>query len=115
LERIFSAVRAHQEPFDERYETNTQCQVCSLGGSLICCTFCNIVYHPTCIPAMQAHLPDAGFVSVKCFGDTFPAHKKLYKRVLFDIACPVPASSWPNIACSDTTAEQSAGVDTRAV
>ncbi len=108
------AVRAHQEPFDERYDTNNNCQVCSLGGSLVCCTFCNLVYHPTCIPAMQAHKPVAVFVCVKCFGDTFPAQKKLYKRVLFDLECPLPASPWPNIACSDTIAAQSAGADLRA-
>jgi hypothetical protein len=64
---------------------------------------------------MQAHLPDAGFVCAKSFGDTFPTHKKLYQRVLFDLACPVPASPWPHLACSDTTAAQSTGVETRAV
>jgi hypothetical protein len=109
----FLAVRAHQESFDERYETNNNCQVCSLGGSLVCCTFCNLVYHPTCIPAMQAHILVTGFVCVKCFGDTFPAQKKLYKRVLFDLECPLPASPWPTIACSDTIAAQSAGADLR--
>ena len=59
-------------------------------------------------------MPDAGFACHKCFGETFFEHKKLYKRILFDLACPVPASPWPNIACPDTTAAQSAGMDTRA-
>jgi hypothetical protein len=74
---------------------------------------------------MQAHIPVAGFVCVKCFGDTFPAQKKLYKRVLFDLKklykrvlfdleCPLLASPWPNIACLDTIAAQSAGADLRA-
>ena len=60
-------------------------------------------------------MPEAGFACHKCFGETFLEHKKLYKRILFDLACPVPASPWPNFACLDTTAAQSAGVDTRAV
>ena len=63
---------------------------------------------------MQAHIPPAGFVCVKCFRDTFPEHKNTYRRFLFDPECPVPASSWPSIAGSTTTAAQSAGADARA-
>ncbi len=69
---------------------------------------------PPDLHSRHAGVPDAGFACHKCFGETFSVHKKLYKRVLFDLTCPVPASPWPNIACPDTTAAQSAGMDTRA-
>jgi hypothetical protein len=30
-----------------------------MGGSLVCCNFCNLVYHQLCNPATQAHIPAA--------------------------------------------------------
>ena len=60
LERFFSAVRAHQEPFDERNETNTQCQVCSLGGGLC------YVFHTLRTNLTHSYLPRVVRVARAC-------------------------------------------------
>ncbi len=60
LERIFLTVRAHQEPFDERYETNNQCQVCSLGGSLC------YVFHTLRTNLTPSYLPRVVRVARAC-------------------------------------------------
>ena len=73
LERAYLAVRAVQESMDTNlYEHNPVGHKCETGGSLICCEFCNVVYHANCIPGMRAHVPVAGFACEECHAQSFP-------------------------------------------
>lgn len=36
---------------------NDLCQICSFGGELICCDYCNLVYHMKCLPRNEI-IPD---------------------------------------------------------
>jgi hypothetical protein len=83
LERAYLAVRAVQEPLDTNlYDHNPVCDKCETGGTLICCEFCNVVYHATCIPGMRAHVPDAGFVYEECHAQSFPDRQQEYAQLL---------------------------------
>jgi hypothetical protein len=83
LERAYLAIRAAQKPLDTNlYEHNPVCDKCETGGTLICCDFCNIVYHATCIPGMRAHVPAAGFVCEECHAQTFPDRQQEYAQIL---------------------------------
>ena len=83
LERAYFAVRAVQEPLDTNlYEHNPVCDKCETGGTHICCDFCNIVYHATCIPGMHANVPAAGFVCEECYAQTFPNRQQEYAQLL---------------------------------
>ena len=86
LEQAYLEVRVCQEPFHERYRTSDHCDICFQGGNLVLCEFCEVAYHPTCLPAMQAHIPAAGFACVACYADSFPNRKDQYSALLFGIA-----------------------------
>lgn len=36
---------------------NDTCDVCSLGGELLCCSTCNLVFHLECVRPMLKELP----------------------------------------------------------
>ena len=99
LEAAYRAVRTHQTPFDiTLYETSNACHECNQGGRLICCHFCNLVFHATCVPAMRPHVPQAGFVCVGCFADSFPLKRVEYNNMFYQRppACPLQITvGWP--------------------
>ena len=35
---------------------NDLCEFCEDGGQLICCEFCNVSCHPTCLPTTHAQV-----------------------------------------------------------
>jgi hypothetical protein len=71
-----------QEPLDTNlYEHNPVCDKCETGGTLICCDFCNVFYHATCIPGMRAHVPDAGFVCEEYHAQSFPDRQQEYAYI----------------------------------
>ena len=126
LEQAFLEVRACQEPFDERYRTSDHCNICLKGGHLILCDFCEVVYHSTCLPAMQAHIPAAGFVCVDCYADSFPNRKDQYSSLLFGTAGSATELSVPGLVETGSSvavgegagmvsgvSNATAGVDTR--
>ena len=47
----------------KREKHNTQCEICSEGGTLICCYSCNIVYHRKCT---QSLAPEFRFPARLC-------------------------------------------------
>jgi hypothetical protein len=83
LKRAYLAVRAVQEPLDTTlYEHNPVCDKCETGGTLICCDFCNLIYHAHFIPGMRAQVHTAGFVCEDCHAQTFPDRQQEYAHLL---------------------------------
>jgi hypothetical protein len=45
---------------------NDLCQRCGLGGELLCCDFCNLVYHMKCIRPKCRTIPDGDWACENC-------------------------------------------------
>ena len=79
----YLAVLRSQPRMDTQlYASHDACAVCAEGGTLVCCDFCDVVFHATCVPALRPHLPPAGLACVECFTESFPA----YARALLSIS-----------------------------
>ena len=52
---------------------NDICEYCDRGGSLVCCSFCNLVFHRTCLTeASRATLDDDDWACLACAADSMP-------------------------------------------
>ena len=40
------------------HDWNSLCDLCSLGGSLLCCDYCNLAFHLACLRPKRRRLPD---------------------------------------------------------
>ena len=68
LDSAYAEVRMLQPPLEATtYQHNDVCEACDQGGTLVFCDYCNVVYHHSCVPAMQPHQPLRGFVCVDCY------------------------------------------------
>ena len=50
------AVASSFDKWTDRH--NTRCEVCNLGGDLVDCGFCNLVYHPACLDPPLEPIPE---------------------------------------------------------
>ena len=50
----------------DRYHgpSNDSCEICDAVGDLLCCDFCNLVYHTTCLN--MAAVPRGDFMCKEC-------------------------------------------------
>ncbi len=64
----------------------------------MCCDFCDLVYHQTCVPAMQPHQPTRGFVCVECYRDVLPDLADTYRRIFFQLPLDAATVSPSSIA-----------------
>ncbi len=88
------AVSRVQTPLDTHlYDTNDACAVCSTGGTLLCCEFCNLVFHASCVPALRPHLPPDGLACVACFADSYPDQRAAYERTFYQRPLALPLST----------------------
>jgi hypothetical protein len=88
----------------------------------VCCDFCDVVFHATCIPALRPHLPPAGLACVECFADSFPDQRAAYDRLFYQRppvlpvstsldSLPVQSSIPPVLTTSDVALPISASLD----
>jgi hypothetical protein len=75
------------------YASHDSCAVCATGGNLVCCDFCEVAFHATCVPALRPHLPPAGLACVECFTETFPAQRDAYDRLFYQRPLTLPLSA----------------------
>jgi len=47
-------------------EHNALCQACGMGGELLCCDFCNLVYHLGCLDPPMEVIPDGKWECPEC-------------------------------------------------
>eukprot|EP00658_Telonema_sp_P-2_P055823 TRINITY_DN44378_c0_g1_i1.p1 TRINITY_DN44378_c0_g1~~TRINITY_DN44378_c0_g1_i1.p1 ORF type:complete len:174 (-),score=32.26 TRINITY_DN44378_c0_g1_i1:545-1066(-) len=47
-------------------EHNALCQVCGMGGELLCCDFCNLVFHLECLDPPLENVPDGKWACPEC-------------------------------------------------
>ena len=94
LDAAYLAVLRSQPRMDTQlYASHDSCAVCETGGNLVCCDFCDVVFHATCVPALRPHLPPAGLVCVECFTETFPAQRDAYDRLFYQRPLTLPLSA----------------------
>ena len=48
---------------------NDQCEVCGSGGSLLCCDFCNLVFHLDCLDPPLAAVPEGDWACPECVAE----------------------------------------------
>lgn len=46
---------------------NSRCEVCDLGGEILLCDYCNVVYHLHCLKPPRAEIPSVSAAHVRCF------------------------------------------------
>jgi len=66
----------NQEERDFHNQHNELCEVCAMGGELLCCTTCNLVFHIDCVrPAIKSP-PSLGWSCAYCVSSGLTGHKK---------------------------------------
>ena len=48
------------------HEHNDLCEVCSVGGDILCCDFCNVVYHLGCLDMDTSSVPRGCWACPAC-------------------------------------------------
>ncbi len=86
LNEAYLAVSRVQPRMDTHlYASHDTCAVCAAGGTLVCCDFCDVAFHATCIPALRPHFPPAGLACIECFADSFPDQRAAFDRLFFNV------------------------------
>jgi hypothetical protein len=94
LNDAYLAVSRVQPRMDTQlYASHDTCAVCAADGTLVCCEFCDVVFHATCIPALRPHLPPAGLTCAECFADSFPDQRATYDRLFYQRPLALPVST----------------------
>ena len=94
LNEAYLAVSRVQPRMDTHlYASHDTCAVCAAGGTLVCCDFCDVVFHATCIPALRPHFPPAGLACIECFADSFPDQRAAYDRLFYPRSLALPIST----------------------
>lgn len=60
---------------------NDECDVCNLGGELLCCSTCTLVFHVECVRPRLEELPDGEWACAYCVlsGNEYKKHSKVWK------------------------------------
>ena len=59
---------------------NDLCEVCNKGGNVMCCSFCNLVYHPHCLLPKLDKVPEQEWACPAC-AKVFRKKKKRYHNL----------------------------------
>lgn len=59
-------IRSFNKPTDEHNEV---CEVCEIGGDLLCCETCTLVYHISCLRPKIMSIPKGHWSCVHCVID----------------------------------------------
>jgi hypothetical protein len=66
---------------------NDECDVCNLGGELLCCSTCTLVFHVDCVRPRLEELPDGDWCCAYCVlsGNEYKKHSKVWKAAAIGV------------------------------